>query len=169
MAGRNQSHMNAKQMAFGGVMAALALVVMCLGGLIPLATFVCPMFSMLVLQLVYRTCGRRTGWAWFAGVAILSAFFGPDKEAAAFFAFFGSYPLLKPRMDRLLLGWLWKGLYFNTLILLMYSLLIYLLGMDALAAEFREMGIALLVVTLLLGNIAFFLLDRVLSRSFRRK
>ena len=33
---------NAKNMALGGVMAALAVVIMCMGGLIPLATYVCP-------------------------------------------------------------------------------------------------------------------------------
>lgn len=169
MSNREKSHMSAREMAFGGVMAALAMVIMCLGGLIPLATFVCPMLCMLILQLVYRMCGRRIGWAWYGAVAILSALFGPDKEAAAFFVFLGCYPLLKPKMDKLPLRWLWKGVFFNVVILVMYCLLIFLFGMSALATEFREMGMVLLIVTLLLGNVTFFLLDRVLSRSFRRK
>ena len=38
----------AKQVAFGGMMAALALVIMGLGGLIPVATYVCPMLCMLL-------------------------------------------------------------------------------------------------------------------------
>ena len=57
-------HGSAKQMAFGGVMAALALVIMCLGGLIPIATFVCPMLCMLILQLICRLFGNQIGWAW---------------------------------------------------------------------------------------------------------
>jgi hypothetical protein len=51
----------------------------------------------------------------------------------------------------------------------MYWLLIHIFGMAAIAAEFREMGIILTALTLLLGNLTFFLLDKVLSRPFRRK
>jgi hypothetical protein len=42
-------------------------------------------------------------------------------------------------------------------------------GMDALAAEFREMGTVLLIVTLLLGNVTFILLDRILGGKIKRK
>ena len=38
----------ASQIAFGGVMAALALVIMNLVGLIPVATYVCPSLCMIV-------------------------------------------------------------------------------------------------------------------------
>lgn len=169
MADRKKTHFAAREMAFGGVMAALAAVIMCLGGLIPLATFVCPMLCMLMLKLVYGLSGHRVGWAWYAAVAVLSVLFSPDKEGAAFFVFFGAYPLLKPGLDKLPLPFLWKLLYFNALTLVMYSLLIWLFGMDALAAEFREMGKLLLAVTLLLANVCFFLLDMILSRRFRRK
>ena len=65
--------------------------------------------------------------------------------------------------------WLWKAILFNVAILLMYWLLINLFGMAALAAEFREMGTLLLVVTLVLGNVTFFLLDRILTRKLRRR
>ena len=160
---------NAKQIALGGVFAALAVVVMCLGGLIPIATFVCPMICMLVLQLIVRLCGKRMGWAWYGCVAILSVLLGPDKEAAAVFVFLGYYPIVKPRMDRLRLPWLWKLLYFNAVVLALYQILFYLLGMDQLAAEYRELGAVLTVVMLCLANIVFVLLDRVLSRFGGRR
>lgn len=160
---------NAKQIALGGVFAALAVVVMCLGGLIPIATFVCPMICMLVLQLIVRLCGKRMGWAWYGCVAILSVLLGPDKEAAAVFLFLGYYPIVKPRMDRLRLPWLWKLLYFNAVVLALYQILFYLLGMDQLAAEYRELGAVLTVVMLCLANIVFVLLDRVLSRFGGRR
>jgi hypothetical protein len=160
---------NAKQIALGGVFAALAVVVMCLGGLIPIATFVCPMICMLVLQLIVRLCGKQIGWAWYGCVAILSVLLGPDKEAAAVFVFLGYYPIVKPRMDRLRLPWLWKLLYFNVVVLALYQILFYLLGMDQLAAEYRELGAVLTVVMLCLANIVFVLLDRVLSRFGGRR
>lgn len=160
---------NAKQIAMGGVFAALAIVIMCLGGLIPIATFVCPMICMLILHLIRKLCGNRIAWAWYGVVAILSVLLGPDKEAAAVFVFLGYYPIIKPKIDRIKPNWLWKGIYFNAVILLLYQLLIYLFGMDQIAAEYRELGKVLTVVVLLIGNLCFFLLDRVLTQFGRRR
>ena len=127
---------DAASIALGGVFAALAVVIMALGGLIPAATFVCPMLCMLILSLVLKQCGHRIGWAWYGAVAILSALLGPDKEAAAVFVFLGYYPILKPKLDTLPLKWLWKGLIFNAAILSMYWLLMNLFGMTELLEEF---------------------------------
>lgn len=160
---------SAKYVALGGVMAALAVVIMCLGGLIPLATFACPMLCCLMVKLVLTLCGQRIAWAWYGAVAILCALLGPDKEAAAVFVFLGYYPIVKPKMDKLPLKWLWKVLYFNIVTLAMYALLVYVLGMAELAAEYREMGVILTVVTLLLGNLVFVLLDFLLGRRMKGK
>ena len=160
---------SAKYVALGGVLAALAVVIMCLGGLIPLATFVCPMLCCLMVKLVLTLCGQRIAWAWYGAVAILCALLGPDKEAAAVFVFLGYYPIVKPKMDKLPLKWLWKVLYFNIVTLAMYALLVYVLGMAELAAEYREMGVILTVVTLLLGNLVFVLLDFLLGRRMKGK
>lgn len=169
MSRRENTRTSVRATAIGGVTAALAVVIMCLGGLIPFATFVCPMLCMLLLQFVAGICGWRIGWAWYGAVAILSLLMGPDKEGAALFVFLGFYPLIKPKLEKLPLPWLWKAVVFNLAILLMYTLLIYLFGMAALASEFQEMGTVLLIVTLLLGNVTFFLLDKILGRKFRRK
>ncbi len=163
MARRNHS----ADIALGGVLAALAIVIMCLGGLIPVATFVCPMMVMIILAMVKRRTGTRIAWAWYGAVAILSVLLGPDKEAAAVFVCLGYYPILKPKMDTLPLRWLWKMLLFNAAILAMYWLLMNLFGMAELAQEFGEMGLWLTVGTLALGNVTFFLLDRLLNIHFR--
>lgn len=154
-------------MALGGVMAALAVVIMSLGGLIPLATYICPMLCILLLKTVLQICGSRIAWAWYGAVSILSLLLGPDKEAAAVFVFLGYYPIVKPKLDAAKLSWLWKGLLFNASVLVMYWLLIHLFGMAQVAAEFRELGTAMLIVTLLLGNLCFFLVDRILNRKLR--
>ena len=154
-------------MALGGVMAALAVVIMSLGGLIPLATYICPMLCILLLKTVLQICGSRIAWAWYGAVSILSLLLGPDKEAAAVFVFLGYYPIVKPKLDAAKLSWLWKGLLFNASVLAMYWLLIHLFGMAQVAAEFRELGTAMLIVTHLLGNLCFFLVDRILNRKLR--
>jgi len=156
-------------MALGGVMAALAVTVMSMGGLIPVATYVCPILCMLILTVVLGICGSRVAWAWYGAVAILSLLMGPDKEATAVFLFLGYYPILKPKLDTLKLCWLWKGLLFNTAILIMYWLLIHLLGMAQIAGDFSELGTLMLAVMLVLGNVTFFLLDKILSRFPFRK
>lgn len=159
----------ASQISFGGVMAALALVIMNLVGLIPVATYVCPALCMIILSVVLKLCGRRIAWAWYGAVAILSLLLAPDREAAAIFLVLGYYPILKPALDRLRFGKFLKLLLFNCVILLMYWLLIRLFGMEQLAKEYLEMGILMTLVTLILGNMVFFMLDRILSRVAAKK
>ena len=165
---RSKANTPAYAVALGGVLAALAVVVMSLGTIIPVATYICPMVCMLLAEVVRQTCGSRYGWAWYGAVAVLSLLLAPDKEAAAVFAALGYYPLVKPRLEKRKFPWLWKGLLFNAVILALYWLLIHLMGMDALAEEFAEAGAVMTVVMLVLGNVVFFLLDRVLSKRFRR-
>ena len=156
-------------MALGGVLGALAVVIMSMGTLIPAATYVCPMLCAIILKLVLNTCGRRIAWAWYGAVAILSVLMAPDKEAAAVFAFVGYYPIVKPALDRRRLSWLWKGLLFNTSVLAMYWLLMHLFGMTQITQEFEGLGIAMTAVLLILGNVTFFLLDRLLGTRFKRR
>lgn len=150
-------------------MAALAVVIMAMGTLIPVATFVCPVLCMLVLQIVLKASGSRIGWAWYGAVAVLSLLMAPDKEAAAIFAFLGYYPIVKPKLDARKGKWLWKALLFNAAIGVMYFLLLQILGMGEIAEEYAQMGRIMTAVMLILGNITFFLLDRLLSMKFRNR
>lgn len=156
-------------MALGGVLGALAVVIMCLGTLIPVGTYVCPMVCAVVLQMVLKTCGTRIAWAWYGAVAILGLLLAPDKEAAAVFVFLGHYPIVKPKLDRKRLPWLWKGLLFNAAILILYWLLLRLFGMEQLVSEFQELGAAMTILLLVLGNVTFFLLDRLLGMRQKRR
>ena len=150
-------------------MAALAVVIMCLGGIIPVATYICPMLCALLLAAVLKLTGRRIAWAWYAAVSLLSLLLGPDKEAAAVFVFLGYYPIIKPWMDRRKLPVLWKLLLFNGMILILYAVLIWLFQMEQVVLEFQELGAVLTGVTLILGNVVLFMLDVLLGRLGRRK
>ena len=155
-------------MALGGILAALAVIVMSMGGLIPVATYVCPMLCAILQYTVLLFCGRRVAWAWYGAVSLLSLMLGPDKEAAAVFVCLGYYPIVKPKLDALKGKHLWKALLFNTSILTMYWLLIHLMGMAQIGAEFSELGMVMTAVMLVMGNVIFFLLDRILD-NFGRK
>ena len=154
----------AAQIAFGGVMAALALVIMNMVGLIPVATYVCPSLCMILLSVVLKLCGRRIGWAWYGAVAILSVLLAPDKEAAAIFTVIGYYPIIKPAFERTKMPNTCKYLFFNVVILAVYWLLINLMGLTEIAKEFSEMGLLFTVVMLLMGNMIFQMLDKILTR-----
>lgn len=158
----------ASRIALGGVLAALAVVIMSLGGLIPVMTYVSPMLCALLLKIVLELCGVRIAWAWYGAVALLSALLSADKEAAAVFIFLGYYPIVKPKLDGLRFPWLWKLVLFNVSVGVMYFLLLQLFGMAQLRAEFEEFSTVMLTVMLLMGNVTFFLLDRLLRRDLLR-
>lgn len=153
----------AKQIALGGLMAALAVVVMSLGGMIPIATYVCCVICMLLEKTVLMTCGGRIAWAWYGAVAVLGVLLGTDKEATAVFVFIGYYPILKPFFEKTKPAVILKLIYFNVVILTLYWCLIHLLGMNQLTSEFGEFGKIGLIILILLGNVTFLLVDRLLT------
>ena len=157
----------AANIALGGVLAALAVVVMSMGTLIPVATYVCPMICCLILQLILKICGKKIAWSWYGAVSILSLLMAPDKEAAAVFLALGYYPILKPKFDRKRGKLFWKLLFFNAVTLVTYWLLMHIFGFDQITAEFSEMGLLLTVAMLVLGNVTFFLLDKLLEKRFK--
>ena len=159
----------AKMVALGGMLSAVAVVIMCLGSVIPIATFVCPAFAMIAGQLTVRLCGRRIGWCWYGVVAILSLLMSFDKEAAMTFVFLGYYPMIKSWFDRYRFGWIGKYAYFNISVVAMYFLLLQLFGMAELAQEYSELGRVGIVIMLILGNVTFFMLDIILTRFSKRK
>ena len=158
--------------ALGGVLAALAVAIMTLGCLIPIATYVSPMLCSVLLLFVKQSCGNTIGWTWYGAVSVLSLLLSPDKEAAAVFVALGYYPMIQPGIDKSRLRWLWKILFFNAVTLLLYWMLIFVLGMAQIAADFQGVGRIGLAVVLLLGNVSFLLLDKLLhmvKRKFFKK
>ena len=167
---RNRKLTPAGSAALGGVMAALTVAVMGLGGMIPIATYVCPVFAMMILQIILKICGKKTAWAWYGTVAILCLLISPDKEAAFFFLFLGYYPILKPWFDSKKWNVFLKLFYFNAVIILLYWLLLSVIGMTSLREEFAVIGRFMEIILLVLGNVTFLLLDFVLGRRpCRRK
>ena len=158
--------MKAKPIALGGVLAALAVTVMLLGGLIPVGTYVAPMLAALPLIVLLRELPTPLCVGWYAVTALLSVLLCPEKETAFVFVFLGWYPILRPRLEKLptVLRLGLKLLIFNLAIAALYGLLIFVFQLDALVQEARETGKLLLAVMLLLGNLCFLLFDLLLKR-----
>ncbi len=158
-----------KAIALGGMLGAVAMAVMCFGGLIPVSTYICPVMCMLILQTVLNFCGKRIAWAWYMMVSLLSLLIGPDKEAAALLVVLGYYPIIKPKMDRLPLNILWKLALFNAITVFMYTVVVALLGLEAILVEHTVLGYVSFGLMIILGNATFFLLDKILTRFTPKK
>ena len=157
-----------KIIALCGVLAALAIVIMCLGGLMPFMTYVCPVFCICITQLITMLCNRPSAWTWYSAVCILSLLLCPDKEAAAIFIAFGYYPMVKQKLDRLPINWFIKIIYFNAVTLIMYWLMMNVFGMEQIIEDFSSLGTIMTVVTLFLGNLVFVMIDKILERMNRK-
>lgn len=155
---------NIRSIALGGVFSALAVVIMCLGGIVPMATYVCPVLCMMVGGVLVRICGTKITWSWYGAVALLSILLCADKEAAIVFLILGYYPIIKIKLNNARFAILWKLLYFNTTVIIFYTGLLHLIGMADILVEFTEFGIIGLVIMLVLGNLTFWLLDKLLDR-----
>lgn len=157
-----------KTIALGGMLAAAAVVIMCMGGLIPFATYICPMLCIMVQDIVLRLCKKRIAWTWYGVVAILSLLLGPDKEAAGVFLLMGYYPMVKPILEKWRISWLWKLMLFNTAVTVLYACLLHLMGLENTANEFAGFGIAGLIILLILGNVTFLLMDKFLTMASKK-
>lgn len=171
---RNHFHRQSRRIALCGMMAALSVVILCLGGMIPMATFACPMLAMLCLISPVCEYGARPALLVYVATAILGLLLGPDKELALFYLFLGWYPCIRGKLDRFprAVRWAVKCALFTVSVTVMYLLILYLFRLEAVAAEFSEYSIATLAGMLVLGNVTFLLFDSVLARFsllYRRK
>ena len=158
---------NTRELALTSMLSALAVVLLSLGGVVPLATYAAPVLASVTLLVAREECRPGYAWACYAVSAALGLLLSPDKEGALLYAFLGYYPLLKPKLDALRP----KGLRLGAKLLLcvaavgaMYSLLLFVFRLDAVVEEFASTAPALLWATILLGVIVFLVYDLALER-----
>ena len=164
--------MNSRRIALCGLLTALAVVVLLLGGMIGIGTFAAPVLAMAALLPVLEEYGARAAATAYAAAAILGLVLVPDRELALVYACFGWYPILRPHIARIpsrLLRLVVRLAVCNGTILVLYGSLLRLMGLTAdLAMASRTLNIVLLAM----GNLVFLLLDLVLERMtglWRRK
>ena len=156
--------MKSREIALCGMLNALAVVLMNLGSLVPLATFCTPLLAMLVLLPVLEEYGPKMAWAAWFSVSILSLLLVSDRETALVYVFFGWYPILRPRIAAITSKLLRLGaklLLCNVLILTLYGLVLRLMG---LTSDLVDAALGMNALLLVLGNVVFLLLDLVLAR-----
>jgi hypothetical protein len=138
---------------------------MFLTGAFPLFALALPIFSGMLVAVVAVEINKAWGFVTYAAVAVLSVFVTPDKQSAVFFImFFGYYPILKLILEAGLkklkiIQWLVKLAVFNAAIISAYYVIISVLGLVDLFAEFGFTGDYLVAGLILFGNLVFILYD----------
>ncbi|MBE5773082.1 MAG: hypothetical protein E7337_04020 [Clostridiales bacterium] len=156
---------NTRKLALCGVMCALAVVIMLLGGVVTIATFCCPALAGLVLIPLVVECGKRMALGAWVAISLLSLMLCPNKEAALLFTFLGYYPVVKWQLDTIKHKWKRRGLkilILNASIAVMYSLIFYVLRIDQIMADYQDVTQVTFVLMVLLGNLTLYLYDRML-------
>ena len=153
------------QAAYCGMTVGLSVVVMLMGGLIPIAVYAVPLICGLLLLPVTIEFGKPSAWATFAATALLALILDFDKEAAFFYLFVSYYPILKWSIDRIRskpVRLITKLLLFSVSVTVMYLLLWLLFPMEAFMQEFHELGTAMLFALLAVFDICMLMYDRLL-------
>ena len=156
--------MRARPLALCGVLAALATVLLCLGGVVPAAMLCGPILAMAALLPVLEELGPRAAGTAYAAVALLALLLVPDRETAFVYLFFGWYPILRPKIAALpsrLLRLLARLAVCNITVLVLYGLVLRLMG---LTADLPESVWYLNAALLAAGNVVFLLTDATLAR-----
>ncbi len=155
------------ELALAGMLTALAATLICLGGLVPLATYAAPVLASGTIFVAREECRPSFAWCCYAASAVVSLLLSPDKEAALLYAFLGYYPLLKPGLDALRPRALRIAAKLGLCAFAvgaMYALLIFVFRLEAVVREFSETTPALLWATAALGLLVFLLYDLSLGR-----
>lgn len=164
--------MKSKQIALCGLLCALAVIMLLLGGILGIGTFAGPILAMAVLLPILEEYGTKTAAAAWGAAAILALLLVPDRETALVFATFGWYPLLRPRLSRVPsrpVRLLVKLAACNGIIAVLYGLVLRLMG---LTVDLLDASRWMKLLLLLLANVTFLVMDRALERLtvlWRRK
>ena len=150
--------------SFGGVLAALAIVIMMWGTLIPGTGCLCPLICLILADVVLQYCGMKFTWMWFAVVAFLSMLLSSDKEAAVVFLFLGDYPMVKTQLEKKRYSLAWKILFFNVMLGSIVCVTIVFLGTGFSQDQMTVYQILFFVFVFVLGNIILYLTDKFLNR-----
>lgn len=168
MSKHQKSHSASRRLAFAGIFTAVSVILMVLGGVIPIATFTAPAFAGLCLVPVLVEFGGKTALLCYLAVSLLSFLFVPDREMLLLFVLLlGYYPIAQPYINRIKikpLQLLAKILLCTVSVIIAYSLLLLLFASPALRQEFGEYSRWFQATLLIVGNITFLLYDILIQK-----
>lgn len=162
----NKKKFNSFKVAFGGIVAALSVVLMFSTGIVATLTYAIPAIAGGLLIAIVIEIGPKFASAVYVAVSVLSLLIVADKEAAVMYtAFFGYYPILKGFIEKKLnitMSWIVKHIIFNIAIISAYFVVskVFMISFD----DIDFLGEFALPILLLVCNIVFAFYDIALTR-----
>jgi hypothetical protein len=106
-----------KRMALNSILGALAVICILLAGILPTNRISLYALSSFFIAITITENGIKAGWLFYAATCLLSFIVVPDKlSMIPYLIFFGLYGIVKfyiERLDRLVIEYILKFVYFN--------------------------------------------------------
>jgi len=154
-----------KELALCSVLTAMAAALLFFGGVFALGFYLCPVLASAALIVAREEARPSYAWSCYVSASILGILLCPDKECASMFLFLGWYPLVQPRINAIpskTIRAIIKTAILTVSMSLMYTILIYVIGLQDLIDEMAGTALWLTIATIIPGVILFFMYDRML-------
>lgn len=154
----------AKRVAFGGMMAALAVAVM-MAAYFPYLTFAVPCMAGLVSAVVAIELSQKWAYGVYAVSSVIVLLFAEPEAKILYVSFFGYYPVLKITLEKIRAIWLEyivKFAVFNFAIIICYTVFASVFGVSM--SDMGDFGKYTNLILLAVGNIVFFVYDILIDR-----
>ncbi|MBR3356081.1 MAG: hypothetical protein IKG47_12170 [Oscillospiraceae bacterium] len=152
--------------ALGGILSALSITFMFLGGVFPFAEYVGPAMASICVLIFKEEFGAKAALLMYIAVSLLAILLSPSLESSLLFmAFMGWYPISKNIIEtkaKSVLSMMIKLLLVNISVLSLYYVLLNVLKLPSLEEDLAG-GPWLTAVLIILYNITFLLFDRLLT------
>lgn len=152
--------------SFGGVSAALSIIIMAIGSVFPSMTYAAPVLCGIFITFAVIEFSSKFAFALYFAVSVLAVTVVPNKESALFYAlFFGIYPILKGFIESRTKGvfsWVIKYLIFNIAIVAGYLICSRLLNIPY--DEIGSFGKYSVMFLWASGNVSFLVYDIAFTR-----
>lgn len=157
------------KIAVCGMCTALSVVLMFVGGLLYVFTYVVPMLMGIVMAMINKTFGRSSALTIYFATTVLSLLLVSEKECVLMYAlFFGYYPVIRPYLDKIkskVGRVVVKFLIFNVAVALVEILSVYVFGIPFFDGETASYW--LVIVFAVAMNIIFLMYEYVLKNFLK--
>ena len=160
---------SARRTALCGLLAAVSVVLLMMGSLIPAALYMGPILAMAALLPIREEFGTGSAALTWVAVSLLALLLAADKELALLYAFFGWYVPLQPLLEKLPrpVSAAVKLAAANLTAAALYGLLLFVFQMESVVEELGSLTPLWAAILLLTANCLFVLTDSLLHRLCR--
>ena len=146
------------------LMAALAVVLM-LAAYFPYLTYAIPAFAGLCIMVVLLETGAKWAISAYITSAVLTLLFCEPEAMLMYVFLFGYYPILKAFIEKInkpLLEWPIKMIFFNVVVILVYSFIAQLFGVNM--SDTNDFGKYTVYIVLAVANVVFVIYDITVAK-----